>query len=202
MRYRKLLLIIFFILFGFGSQIFSQTTNSPSITQFEGLEFDKQQAFMICPLVPLNFNIEEPIIEVMTKILEQSQNLKYQYSVSGGQVVGTGADVTWDLNKMPPGLYKIRVDIRGKNLRKRFVKEIRLNQPPACDPPCLCPTISIETPSQKIKEGKNAIFIAQVRGGSQSLITYKWTVTEGEIFKGQGTPKIQIKTNGLKGMQQ
>ena len=86
--------------------------------------------------------------------------------------------------------------MRGKNIRKRFVSEIKVSPLP-CRPVCSCPSLSIVSSPKIIKEGKNAVFTAQVAGGSQNSVTYKWTVSEGEIFKGQGTSKIKVKTNGL-----
>ena len=200
MKYRSLESILLLILFGFVSQNFAQVNTSLLPNQFEGLELDKMEAFMLCPFDPLfGINPENPFVEVTTKVSGQSQNLKYQYSVSGGRIIGAGAKVNWDLNKMPIGLYKIRVDVRGKKLRKTFVKEIRLKVPSHCSIPCACPSLSVISSSQTVKEGKNIILTAQVAGGTQTEATYKWLITEGEIFKGQGTPKIQIKTNGLKG---
>lgn len=199
MRYRKLLLVTILIYLSFNVQNFAQTSSSVSINQFEGLEFDKKQVFMLCPIVaPFGIDHEEPVVAVTTKVSGQSQNLKYQYSVSGGRIVGKGSKINWDLDKLPPGLYTVRVDVRGKSLRKTFIKEIRLNPPPVCDLPCSCPNLSIVISTATIKEGKTAVFSAQIRGGNQSSVTYKWTVSEGEIFKGQGTSKVKVKTIGLK----
>lgn len=200
MRYRKLLLVTILIYLSFNVQNFAQISSSVSINQFEGLEFDKKQVFMLCPIVaPFGIDHEERVVAVTTKVSGQSQDLKYQYSVSCGRIVGKGSKINWDLDKLPPGLYTVRVDVRGKSLRKTFIKEIRLNPPPICDFPCSCPTLIVESPSQKLKDGKIAVFTAQVRGGQQTFVKYKWFVSAGEILKGQGTSKIKVETTGLAG---
>ena len=38
-------------------------------------------------------------------------------------------------------------------------------------------------------------FTANVSGGSQSDVTYSWTISDGKIIEGQGTPSITVATN-------
>ena len=57
-----------------------------------------------------------------------------------------------------------------------------------------CPTGSL------IEAGTPVTFTANVSGASSNLSpTYKWTVSEGTITSGQGTPSITVDTNGQAG---
>ena len=44
-------------------------------------------------------------------------------------------------------------------------------------------------------------FTATVSGGSQTNVTYNWTVSAGSITNGQGTPSITVDTTGLVGQE-
>lgn len=51
-------------------------------------------------------------IQVVTKASDKENDpLIYNYTVSGGRIVGTGATVTWDLSGLSPGTYTITVGV-------------------------------------------------------------------------------------------
>lgn len=51
---------------------------------------------------------EDAKIEITTQIENpDNDNLSYQYTVSGGKIIGNGANVTWDLTGVKPGEYTI-----------------------------------------------------------------------------------------------
>jgi hypothetical protein len=199
MRHRNLVLILLLILFGFSSQNFAQATNSLSPNQLEGLSIDEEEIFVPCPSMdnPYYFTTDN-LLGVNTKVAEKTEKLKFNYSISGGRIIGTGANVSWDLKNARIGRYKISVTVRdSKNSYKSFSKEIQIREPSECHPPCSCPNLNAVSPIQKIKAGKTAVFAIKVGGGSQTKITYHWIVSAGKIIKGQGTPKIEVVTKGL-----
>jgi hypothetical protein len=63
-----------------------------------------------------------------------------------------------------------------------------------------CPEITIETPSTIICPDARVIFTAQVtKGEVNAQQRFKWTVAEGRVIKGQGTPTITVETTGAQG---
>lgn len=62
--------------------------------------------------------------------------------------------------------------------------------------PTLCPTVRV-TCSDSVVEGEMLTFTATLSGADQDVVpTYNWTVSAGSITSGQGTPTIQVDTNG------
>ncbi len=54
-----------------------------------------------------------------------------------------------------------------------------------------CPTVQVIGPSGVTSFGQNVVFTAKVEPSNYKL-DYKWTVTEGTIVEGQGTPAITV----------
>lgn len=47
----------------------------------------------------------------------QGRKLTYIYTVTGGKILGEGARVRWDLSGLKPGVYSVRVRVRGRRGR-------------------------------------------------------------------------------------
>ena len=133
-----------------------------------------------------------------TAVDPENDVLTYNYTVSGGRIVGQGANVSWDLTGVNPGTYTITAGVDdgcgvcGTTQTKTITVE-------KCDcvlvaPPCTCPTLSVTGPSSITTGGDTMTFTANVNGGSQTEATYNWTVSQGEIISGQGTPVITVQT--------
>ncbi len=121
--------------------------------------------------------------------------LTYNYTVSGGRVVGTGANVTWDLSTAQVGTYTITtgVDDGCGICGKTDTKTIRVQECPDCfnpEKPCSCPSLSVSGPSGVTNPGDAMTFTASASGN----LTYNWTVSAGTIESGQGTPVITVRT--------
>jgi hypothetical protein len=101
--------------------------------------------------------------------------------------------VKWDLTGVSPGTYTITVGaddgcgICGTT-KTEEVTVIKCEQHSA---DVVCPVIDIVR-SEVV--GNESVFTASVSGGSQSAMTYTWTMLGGEIIDGQGTPSIRVKT--------
>ena len=56
---------------------------------------------------------DSDMVTAVTVTAEDPENdvLTYNYTVSGGRIVGTGAKVTWDLNGVRPGTYTITAGV-------------------------------------------------------------------------------------------
>lgn len=129
----------------------------------------------------------------------ENDQLVYNYTVSGGRVVGSGANVTWDLSGVRPGSYTITagVDDGCGICGETKTQTVEVKTCPDCVAPCECPTVSVTGPSSVVQSGETMTFTANVSGGSQDTPTYSWTVDKGTIVEGQGTPSITVSTEGL-----
>ncbi|MEZ5425993.1 MAG: hypothetical protein R2747_07005 [Pyrinomonadaceae bacterium] len=130
-----------------------------------------------------------------TAVDPENDVLTYNYTVSGGRVVGSGANVSWDLSGVSPGTYTITAGVDdgcgicGKTITKNItVEECE------CETICTCPSgLTVTGPSALTTAGNTMVFTANVAPGSGNT-TYNWSVDAGEIISGQGTPSITVST--------
>ncbi len=123
--------------------------------------------------------------------------LTYQYTVSGGRIVGQGSNVTWDLSGARPGTYTITAGVDdgcgvcGKTVTKT-IEVVKC----VCEPDCMCPSLSMSG-GGVVAPGEPMYFTANVSGGTANDISYDWSVSNGTISSGQGTASITVDTTGL-----
>ena len=138
-------------------------------------------------------------ISVATRASDPENDvLTYNYTVSGGRIVGTGANVTWDLSTAQTGTYTIvtGVDDGCGVCGRTDTKTITVRECPDCEPPpveapkCTCPPLSVSGPAGITQPGESMTFTASSSGD----VTYNWTVSAGSIESGQGTPSITVRT--------
>ncbi len=137
-----------------------------------------------------------------TAVDPENDQLVYNYTVSGGRVVGSGANVSWDLSGARAGTYTITagVDDGCGICGETKTQTIEVKDCPDCvtpEIPCECPTVSVSGPSAVVQPGETMTFTANVSGGSQTGVTYNWSVSNGTIVEGQGTPSITVSTQNL-----
>lgn len=141
---------------------------------------------------------ESQSVSVSTRATDpENDTLIYNYTVSGGRIVGQGANVNWDLSGVRPGTYTITagVDDGCGVCGKTQTQTITVRECADCRvPPCECPTLSVTGPSSAVRGGEDMVFTANVNGGSCNP-TYNWSVSAGTITSGQGTPVIHVSTN-------
>lgn len=139
-------------------------------------------------------------ISVATRASDPENDvLTYSYTVSGGRIVGTGANVEWDLSSAQVGTYTIvtGVDDGCGVCGKTDTKTIRVQECPDCVLPveevkCNCGTLSVSGPAGTTNPGSSMTFTATATGSGD--YTYNWTVSAGSITSGQGTPSITVAT--------
>lgn len=129
-----------------------------------------------------------------TAVDPEGDVLTYRYTVSGGRIVGSGANVQWDLAGATPGTYTITAAVDDgcgfcgqTQTRTVTVAECQ------CEQVCSCPTLSVTGPAGITSPGDAMSFTANVSGGPD--VTYNWTVSGGSIESGQGTPSISVRTS-------
>jgi hypothetical protein len=131
-----------------------------------------------------------------TAVDPENDPLTYNYTVSGGRVVGTGSNVTWDLSGANPGTYTITtaVDDGCGVCGKTNTQTITVAECADCVQICECPTLSVSGPGV-VNPGSSMTFTANMSGSAS--VTYNWTVTAGTISSGQGSSSITVDTTGL-----
>jgi hypothetical protein len=144
-------------------------------------------------------NCGDQTVEIRTTAVDpENAVLTYNYTVSGGRIVGSGANVTWDLSGVRPGTYTITVGVDdGCGICGKTQTRIIEVKECVCERICECPSSIIVSGGGVVRPGEILTFTANVIGGTQENITYNWTVSQGRIIEGQGTPVIRVSTEGL-----
>lgn len=132
-----------------------------------------------------------------------TSNLSYTWTVNGRRLDNTGPNMTWDLTGLAPGVYTAKVEVDNPTApidEKCYAfATTKVRVLPCPPPPVLCPNVSIYCP-ETVTLGAPVTFTANLSGGTPGITPiYNWTVTNGTITSGQGTPSIQVDTTGLGG---
>lgn len=130
-----------------------------------------------------------------TAVDPENDTLVYNYTVSGGKVNGSGANVSWDLTGVRPGTYTITagVDDGCGVCGQTKTETITVQDCPSCRVECECGTVSVNGPAGITQPGATMTFTANIAGGTQESPTYDWSVSAGEIESGQGTSRIVVR---------
>ncbi len=138
---------------------------------------------------------DDQTINVATSASDPENDvLTYNYTVSGGRIVGSGANVSWDLSGVEPGTYTITTGVDdgcglcGKTDTKT-IEVVKCD----CVQDCDCATLSVTGPAGITAPGQTMTFTANSSGGTGDR-TYNWSVSSGTIESGQGTPSIVVGT--------
>lgn len=138
---------------------------------------------------------ESTSISVATTAVDAENDvLTYNYTVSGGRIVGTGANVTWDLSGLQPGSYTITSAVDdGCGLCGQTQTQTVVVAACDCVQQCQCASVTVSGPAGLTNAGDTMTFTASVTPGTYDP-TYNWTVSSGTIESGQGTPSIVVRT--------
>lgn len=121
-------------------------------------------------------------IIVSTDAVDESV-LLYNYKVSGGEIVGKGSTVVWDLSNVKPGIYTIQVSVDdgcpycSQPVTKK-VEIIECESPLFLAPP-LCPTGQAAANQSSINEEQIVTFTANLKDFKGEPI-FSWEVVEGK----------------------
>lgn len=190
---KSLLLFVFLFcsIAAFNAVVFSQAPQKNQLV-VEGIVVEKK----VFEAVPCPGSVEGyakgitrvTAVETKTTIKEP---LEYEYSISGGRVIGNGRKIKWDLSNVRLGRYTINVRVKNdKDFDKTFTTGVFVEGCYSVD--CLgCPDIKIQGPAKSFKSGDVITFTAKIANAFEE--TYRWKVSGGRIIKGQGTPVITVK---------
>ena len=123
--------------------------------------------------------------------------LTYSYSVTKGEILGSGALVNWEL-KAALGEQTARVEVTDRRGGKAIsVTEVNVKICGACDPPRQL--LSVACPAS-VSEGETALFEATISPvGSGQKFIYLWSHSNGARISEQEAYKLRIKATGLPG---
>lgn len=139
---------------------------------------------------------DDMIIDVSSKAEDPENDvLTYKYTVSGGKIIGRGANVKWDLTDARAGTYHITAGVDdGCGICGATKKAtVTVDECPTCGL-VNCPTIELRGPNATDIVGEYLV-TANISGGSQIDVKYDWTITNGEIVEGQSTPFIRVRAS-------
>jgi hypothetical protein len=167
----------------------------PTIT----LDADTQ----VVTLCPDAESISNPRVRLRARgVSPEGKPLRYKWTVSGGRLDGDGTDVIWDLSDAQPGVYNASVTVESGPVDNPLCTAFTSTKVVVrtCPPPRpVCPNVTINCPDVQ-QAGTPVTFTASVSGGTAGVTpVYNWTVSEGQILSGQGTPTITVDTAGLAG---
>ncbi len=107
-----------------------------------------------------------------------------------------------DLTGSPAGTYTITAGVDdGCGVCGKTQTSTIIVEDCNCVAVCECPTVSVTGPGSATTPGDVMTFTANASGGNVTDLTYNWTVTQGEIIEGQGTPSIRVQTSADMGGQ-
>lgn len=171
----------------------------------ENLTFDKETVYLWCPSSSDSEVCSKSELNIKVKTFSkdaEKKGLNYYYTVSGGQIIGQGADVVWNFSDVKPGNYTITASVGSDYViyGKTVSKNVELKECPDCDywAFCECPTFEIAGPTKPIRAGDSFIISANVSGGSQESVTYNWKITGGTIISKKNAPQIIVKADSTK----
>lgn len=170
--------------------------NQPAV--IDSVNLDKTEISIGCPPGQKSASgacDESRSVSVATSAHDpENDTLVYNYTVSGGRIVGSGANVSWDLSEARPGTYTITtgVDDGCGVCGKTETRTVTIKECADCQMICSCPSLSVSGPAGTTAPGQSMTFTANVSGTGS--YTYNWSVSSGTITSGQGTSSITVET--------
>lgn len=122
----------------FVKRLFGKKRKTPALCltpNVEEVTLSRTEIVAVCANSD-NSCAEPPLIEVFTKAVDPENDvLTYNYTISGGQITGTGEKVIWDLSGLKPGTYTITagVDDGCGVCGKTDTKEVKVIECPNCN---------------------------------------------------------------------
>ena len=121
-----------------------------------------------------------------------SQASTFNYTISGGRILGGGSSVIWDLTGVAAGTYTVTIQASPWPDISTWTETATVKvESCKCKSACDCPAISVNS-ADEIRQGEKAAFTANVSGGSLQPAGLNWTVKNGKVTTGQGTPSVEV----------
>ena len=141
-------------------------------------------------------------VQLNARATSQSRSpLRYKWATDGGRLTGDGANTSWDLSGLQPGVYRATLEVDSGSDETCAAFSSAAVVVTDCPPlPPVCPTVTISCPTDVPQPGQIVTVSANITGGSGiGTPEYNWRVSAGRIVEGQGTNTIRIDTTGTAG---
>ncbi|MBC7900744.1 MAG: hypothetical protein H7070_11905 [Saprospiraceae bacterium] len=174
----------------------AQNPTSEKNSEIISLTLDKTSVTHWCPrFKERSCSREKSKISIKTTISPINVNPTFYYSITGGQIIGSGSEVVWEFGETtPPGKHTISVGVGVDYVMGETIsKTIELFECDHCYMICECPNIGILGPSKPVKANDTIVFEATVSGGDRQYTYYTWTISGGSIIFGEKSSKVFIK---------
>jgi hypothetical protein len=164
------------------------------------VELDKSKVTLACPpgQTSRSKSCDDSLVVFATvsAIEGTLEGVELDAIVSGGRIVSKkGAKFQWDLSGAFPAKYIISVyavDEQGR--AGEPVKQIaEVAKCESCGYIDSCPTISLDDP-KPVAAGELMEFHLKVSSEPGDSLTFNWSLSDGTIESGQGTPNIKVRT--------
>lgn len=177
------------------------TVEIKAVPDVVSISFDKDTFATWCPSEKMFRSASESpcrksemYVNVKTLAKNADAGMTYYYIVSGGEIVGEGAEVKWVFGEAPPGEYAITVGIGRDNVipGKTLSRTISRRECSHCHIPCECATVSASGPEGHVKPGDTIVLTSKVEGPGDKF-SYKWMISAGNILNDPKSSSIMVK---------
>lgn len=130
--------------------------------------------------------------------------LQYEYSTTGGSILGKGKSVIWDLSNALQQAHDVRVKVTdGRGGKVEAALTVNMVDGGSCDPPPPpCPVIKVSCP-EELEKSKPFAFSVLIEGKQQyQTPSFRWKLNAGRIVKGQYERKMEATTTGADGFEE
>jgi len=152
-------------------------------------------------LAPLNCELTEKEVRLYANTTSPHKaEMKFNWQVPVGSLIGKTSEVTWDLSGVEAGTYTATVEAsdRQKHTASGSITVTVDICPGYLPDPPPCPVVSVSCPGSLESKG-SVTFEATVSGGyTEKTPTYEWSLSAGTIVSGQATRKITVDVSGLR----
>jgi hypothetical protein len=140
-----------------------------------------------------------PNLDATVKLTANSNNragdkeVSFEWTVPVGKINSSGNSATWDLKGVTPGEYMATVKVSDQHSGKGSAQQqIKVVDCGPCSPNLTpCPVISVACP-EEVEKASALKFVVTVANGRDMPITYLWTVSAGEIVKGEKDKELEV----------
>ncbi len=172
---------------------------APVITRFESSAPHIKSCGMSSELTQCNKGERETVSLKVTASDPDGDGLSYEYSISAGELFGTGPVVSWRLGDQRHGEYIATVKVMdSKGATATSTVNVRVTGCESCGIFEPCPVLWIVSPSKNAYRGEYLHFRAEGPNGVHFLSRpdYVWTVSNGKLIRGQHTATIRVQATG------
>lgn len=158
------------------------------------------------PVCPFNTELlDKPEVDLIVKANDpDGDELRYEYFINDGKILGEGKLVVWDLKNVMRGEREVRVAVTdGKGGKVQTALTVSIVDAGTCDPPPPpCPVIKVSCPDEMDKS-KPFVFSVIIEGEAEGYRppTFYWKLNAGRIVRGQNGREIEATTTGANGFE-